>query len=210
MSPSFPRSLILASGSPRRSDLLQNAGLQFQTVIPDVDELLPGDLPPSQLAAENAERKALAVALNYPQSIVIGADTIVCLNDTVFGKPADSSHAKEILHQLSGKTHKVLTAVSILRQHPIPQSARLMEETSVTFRDLTPEEIDSYLAKVPVLDKAGAYAAQSQEGNLIQSIDGCKNNVIGLPVASLLDTIKKAFPDEFESLFSSSSPSACL
>jgi len=188
---------VLASASPRRKDLLGEAGLRFFAVEPEVEELSPGALPPSDLAAENAFRKASAVALQHPENVVIGADTIVCLGDTVFGKPADAAHAKEMLQMLSGKTHAVLTAVSVIRSSPELRAFRFVEETEVTFRPLRSDEIDEYLSRVPVHDKAGAYAAQSPEGALIRSMRGCKNNVIGLPVTTLLALLKKEFPGLF-------------
>lgn len=177
--------LILASSSPRRRELLDAAGIEFRVLSPDVTEAVAGELPARELCGENARRKARAVAVLEPDALIIGADTIVVFQGKVFGKPADHAEARAMLEQLAGQTHEVLTSVCIIW----PQAAReelFTESTRVTFRPLHEVDVDAYLQRINPLDKAGAYAAQEDDGALIEQIAGCFQNVVGLPVPELL------------------------
>lgn len=199
--------VILASNSPRRRELLDAAGVNFtvRTPVTPVDESLEPDLAanPEEAAKKLAERKAGAViqevlSENYTgMLIVIGADTMVVLDGKIFGKPRSLSDAKHMLRQLSGRTHEVITAVSVWMiaapaAEDISLGFRTFADTSrVTFRDLTDEEIADYLARGESFDKAGAYAIQGEGAKLVDHYDGSLDTIIGLPAERLI----KEFPD---------------
>lgn len=199
--------VILASNSPRRRELLDAVGVKFivHTPATPVDESLEPDLAanPEEAAKKLAERKAGAVvqevlAQNYTgMLIVIGADTMVVLDGKIFGKPRSLSDAKHMLRQLSGRTHEVITAVSVWMiaapaAEDISLGFRTFADTSrVTFRDLTDEEIADYLARGESFDKAGAYAIQGEGAALVDHYDGSLDTIIGLPAERLI----KEFPD---------------
>ena len=179
--PIVTRQLILASGSPRRASLLQKAGfVSVQIMIPHVKE---GDDP-----LENSLLKASEIAGFYPDAIVIGADTVIRLEDRVIGKPKDIEDAKHILASLSGRTHDVATGVCV-RCIANEVLVRFEEITHVTFRVLTDDMIERYIEAVDVMDKAGAYAIQEYGEDLIETIEGSFTNVIGLPVERLTETL---------------------
>ncbi len=203
--PSFE--VILASNSPRRRELLNAAGVKFtvRTPVTPVDESLEPDLAadPEEAAKKLAERKAGAViqevlAENYTgMLIVIGADTMVVLDGKIFGKPRSASDGKHMLRQLSGRTHEVITAVSVWmvaapNAEDVSLGFRTFADIShVTFRDLTDEEITEYLRKGESFDKAGAYAIQGEGAALVDHYDGSLDTIIGLPATRLI----KEFPD---------------
>lgn len=177
--------LVLASGSPRRRDLLAATGMHFEIVPADVDEtLLPGESA-EDLTARLAVAKARAVrdALEPGPLLVIGADTVVVLDDEILGKPVDADDAARMLRRLSGRTHRVLTGVAVVAGEWSPRID--VTTTRVTFRPLTDDEIGEYVATGEPLDKAGAYGIQGAGGALVESIDGPYDNVVGLPVASV-------------------------
>ncbi len=183
--------LVLASASPRRKDLLEQAGFEIACVVSGVPELEDSDWSPEALALENAERKAAAVAANFPDEIVIAADTVVWFDGAFFGKPADPADAVRMLETLVGKTHQVVTGVVI----HFPKDggmARFAESSHVTFHPLTASEIHAYLSEIHPYDKAGAYAAQDDNGRLIARIDGLVSNVIGLPVERVREVLEGA------------------
>ncbi len=181
--------LILASTSPRRKALLEEVGLTFRIIAPDVEEIESGHHSPEELCSLNAEIKANAVSALNPRSIVIGADTVVALDDTIFGKPKDLKHATEMLTALAGRTHRVLTGVCVV-QKSSNQTFAWVESTRVQFHPLSAIDIPTYLARINPLDKAGAYSAQEDEGHLLAEIQGCLKNVIGLPTPALLRALK--------------------
>lgn len=199
--------VILASNSPRRRELLNAAGVKFtvRTPVTPVDESLEPDLAanPEEAAKKLAERKAGAViqevlAENYTgMLIVIGADTMVVLDGKIFGKPRSASDGKHMLRQLSGRTHEVITAVSVWmvaapNAEDVSLGFRTFADIShVTFRDLTDEEITDYLRKGESFDKAGAYAIQGEGAALVDHYDGALDTIIGLPATRLI----KEFPD---------------
>ena len=199
--------VILASNSPRRRELLDAAGVKFtvRTPVTPVDESLEPDLAanPEEAAKKLAERKAGAViqevlSENYTgMLIVISADTMVVLDGKIFGKPRSASDGKHMLRQLSGRTHEVITAVSVWmvaapNAEDVSLGFRTFADISrVTFRDLIDEEITDYLRKGESFDKAGAYAIQGEGASLVDHYDGSLDTIIGLPATRLI----KEFPD---------------
>lgn len=178
--PSGPR-FVLASGSPRRRELLEEAGYEFEIISPPVEEVSHDWLTLRELTICNATRKAWRVAQTLPDAVVLGADTLVSIDDRVIGKPADIEEARQILRRLSGRSHVVGTAVCLCHL-ALGKSQTLYALSRVEFRDLTGSAINSYLAKVNPLDKAGAYAAQGHGKQIIKQIDGSYSNVVGLPM----------------------------
>ena len=182
------RSLLLASNSPRRIELLRSAGFQFEIVSPKIDERFDLHLTLRELTAFNALRKGMSIAQRDPDKIVLAADTLVALGHQVIGKPVDLPDARKILRRLSGRTHKVCSAVFIA--HPAARKSTLFYEISrVSFRRLTDARIDIYFTKVNPLDKAGAYAAQGFGAEIIEKIDGSFTNVVGLPMEKTIDVL---------------------
>ena len=176
--------LILASASPRRLELLQGLNLQFQVVASDVPEIHHDQLTALEVSQINAYRKARAVAKRFPDSLVLGADTLVYLEDKLFGKPVSLEEAYEMLEQLQGQTHQVVTAICLLHLREHRQKV-FAETTEVTFQPLDAVKIRRYLNHVNPLDKAGAYAIQEQGDLIVQKISGSYSNVVGLPVERL-------------------------
>jgi septum formation protein len=172
---------ILASASPRRTELLRQLKLDFEVIPSDAKEVFDDNLSPLELCQLNAHRKARAVAKKDPDALVLGADTLVFFNHKIFGKPADAAEAKKMLLQLQGRTHQVVTGVSLI--HLRTHHERIFAvSTDVIFRPLTPEQIDEYLAKINPLDKAGAYAIQENGEMIVSEISGSFSNVVGLPI----------------------------
>ena len=179
--------IILASQSPRRKDLLTEAGVDFSTVVRETDELKDASMPPQDLCLHNAAAKAAAVFREYPQATVIGADTLVFLDGIPLGKPLDTEDARAMLRMLSGRTHHVCTAVSMQSPLGMKDIAVL---TEVTFRELSDADIRRYMGLVHVMDKAGAYAFQEHGVMIISSTRGDTDNVIGLPVAEVINCLR--------------------
>ena len=176
---------ILASGSPRRRELLAQAGLRFRVEAAQVEELNGAHMTPRELCRANAFRKAQAVARQFPGALVLGADTEVHLGNRVFGKPATLKAAHQMLRRLSGCTHEVTTACCLLRARP---AHRVMFDvtTHVQFRPLSDGQIRDYLATINPLDKAGAYAVQENGEWIVEAIEGSFTNIVGLPVQQVL------------------------
>ncbi len=175
-------SLILASGSPRRKELLQLVTQDFIVHPVDADETLPAGMPVEMAAAFLADKKAAAGAVLFPEDIVLGCDTVVLLDDEIMGKPKDRDDAFRMLRALSGETHTVMTGVSLYHGK---QTTVFTTETDVTFYALSDAEIHAYLDTGEPFDKAGAYGIQGKGSLLIQRIEGDYFNVVGLPVAAL-------------------------
>ena len=171
--------LILASGSPRRRELLTSMGYTFEIISPDVDEHVEG--PAREVVGILAERKGAAVAAAQTDGIVIAADTLVAYDGKALGKPVDADDAKRMLRILSGRTHEVFTGVAIFDASTGRKSVRVVR-TGVTFRALTDAEIDAYIATGEPMDKAGAYAIQGGAHGFVESFEGSYENVIGFPV----------------------------
>jgi len=182
--------IILASASPRREHLLREMGLRFTVVRPnDVEELL-GGAAPDVVAMQNAQRKARAVAGRHSDSLVIGADTIVVLNGRFFGKPRDLENARQMLGQLTGKQHEVITGVCLLHR-ALDTELTFAETTRVWMRPLSNHQIVEYLGKINPLDKAGAYAIQEHGAGIVERIEGSYHNVMGLPTERLAATLER-------------------
>jgi septum formation protein len=172
---------VLASASPRRLQLLSEAGYEFDVVSPRVEEVEHDWLTIRELTIWNAARKAAAVSKSSPDAVVLAADTLVTIDGEVLGKPSDIDEAAAILRRLSGRSHEVWTAVRI--SHAARAKSESFHEISrVHFRDLDERAIRSYLAKIDPLDKAGAYAAQGDGKDIIEKIEGSYTNVVGLPM----------------------------
>ncbi|MBM6886843.1 MULTISPECIES: Maf family protein [Oscillospiraceae] len=176
--------IILASQSPRRRELLERMGVgDFRIVTPDIDEQMDRDLPPGELVGRISLEKALAVQAQEGKGpIIIAADTVVALDGAVLGKPADELDAFKMLSTLSGCRHQVYTGLTVLRGE---EQYTVSEETTVTFRELSAEEIDRYVATGEPMDKAGAYGIQGYGALLVEGIQGDYYNVMGLPVCRL-------------------------
>ncbi len=176
--------LILASQSPRRRELLAREGVPFRVEVRETAELHDATLPPEELCASNAAAKAEAVAAEFPQDTVIGADTLVFIDGMPLGKPVDEAEAAAMLARLQGRSHSVCTAVAVIL--PGGERRDFVEATTVRFLPLDEAAIRRYLDAVYVLDKAGAYAIQEHGEMIVEGIDGDLDNVIGLPVTRLL------------------------
>lgn len=176
--------IILASNSPRRKELLERIGItDFTVAAPNVDESVEDGLSPAEIVEQLSLRKARAAAKKAgPSDLIIAADTVVALDGAVLGKPWDKGAAFAMLTALSGREHHVFTGVTVLRGE---EAATLHEETAVTFRQLTPEEIRGYIATGEPMDKAGAYGIQGIGALLVSGIRGDYCNVMGLPVFRL-------------------------
>ncbi len=180
--------LILASQSPRRRELMAREGLEFRVVVKDTEEEHDATLAPQVLCARNAVAKAAAVAEDYPQDTVIGADTLVFIDGTPLGKPRHQEEAVAMLTMLQGRTHSVCTAVAVFM--PGGERRDFAVTSYVTFRSLTEAQILDYMSKVNVYDKAGAYAVQEHGELIIENVQGDIDNVIGLPVKNLVKVLQ--------------------
>lgn len=176
------QTLILASGSPRRRELLEKMGVSYVAHPSEADEHV--NLPPREAVRVLAGRKARAAAADFSEGIVLGADTLVALDGAALGKPADAEQAKAMLSALSGRSHEVYTGVCLL-DAKTGRALDHVEETVVFFRPLTNAEIDAYVASGEPMDKAGAYAIQGGAGAFVREIRGSYENVMGLPVQAL-------------------------
>jgi nucleoside triphosphate pyrophosphatase len=188
--------LILASNSPRRRELLCNAGFQFDVRPSGIEEArLPGESP-EDFARRLARDKALDVARqSNPGSLVLGADTVVAINGEILEKPVDAADAARMLRTLSGHTHRVITGVCLVRA-PEAVLAWTHETTLVTFRNLTDDEIGGYVESGEPFDKAGGYAIQGLASRFVPRIEGCYFNVVGLPVPLVYEIVKSVIVKE--------------
>ncbi len=174
--------LILASASPRRQELLHNAGIEFVVQPANVPEDLLSGESPEACAQRLATAKARAIFDPHPTNQVLGADTIVVVGTEILGKPADASDAARMLRLLSGREHRVITGVCLLTPGQPPKEDVRHETTRVTMTTLTDEDIADYVAHSEPMDKAGAYAIQGLASRWIPKIEGCYFNVVGLPI----------------------------
>jgi septum formation protein len=182
--------VILASASPRRAELLQRVVRKFEIIPGHADEFQPEHLSPSEACMLNAYRKARVIAKKLPDALVIGADTEVCLGRRVFGKPKDRADAEQMLADLEGREHRVITGMCLihLRRH---RQRTFAETTRVTFRPLGADEIAEYLDKINALDKAGAYAIQEHGEMIVKKTEGSISNVVGLPIERLKKELRR-------------------
>jgi septum formation protein len=189
-----PTPLVLASASPRRSDLLRRAGIRFEVCPADIPELeQPGETP-VEFAQRLAHSKALSVAERIgasPPRLVLGADTIVVLNGEVFGKPRDSDHALELLERLTGREHSVVTAVALVASDTL-RARQAVVTSRVEMRAVGRDELIAYVATGEPLDKAGGYAVQGGARSFVTRIHGSETNVIGLPLDETVDLLGEA------------------
>lgn len=178
----MPAPLVLASRSPQRRAILEQLGIAFEVLPVDVDELGAGD--PIEVARENARRKACGAASLRPEATILGVDTLVTLDGEIFGKPACADDARRTLERLSGRTHEVVSGLALLKTTN-PQVVH--EVTKVTFRELDDELLRRYVGTGEWAGRAGGYAIQGRGAGLVRRIMGDYLNVVGLPVASMLD-----------------------
>ena len=190
MSPDNDGILILASASPRRRDLLKQAGIDFEIRTAEVDERPHPGESPEDLVRRLSQAKAEAVSRQNPERLVLGADTIVTLDHHLLGKPNDPEEARLTLRILSGRTHEVLTGVTLRRQSP-ELSVSWIATTLVRFKKLSETDIEHYLSAVHVLDKAGSYGIQERGELLVEAIDGLHSNVVGLPVEEVAEALAR-------------------
>ena len=172
--------LIVASASPRRRALLEQAGYRFTVLPSKIDETLPKGLPPAEAVAMLASRKAQAVAADHENAVILGCDTVVALENQILEKPRSTEEAKAMLERLSGKTHTVYTGVCLLCG---AHNSSFVSQTDVTFYPLSAQTIESYAATGEPMDKAGAYGIQGLGGLLVKEISGDYYTVVGLPLA---------------------------
>jgi len=184
------KKIILASASPRRKEILEKTGLQFIVDAGDYEEDLSLRMPARRLARYLSCEKAKAVAEKYMNAIIIAADTIISLDDKVFGKPHTNSEAIKMLNILNGRDHDVITGFTIMDTGE-GQSVSRSVVTKVYFRKMTIREIEAYVRTGEPLDKAGAYAIQGIGAAIVKKIEGDYNNVVGLPINALMKALRK-------------------
>ena len=180
--------IILASGSPRRRELLEKAGVPFEVHAYETDEKTRADETAEELVQRLSLEKARAAEAHFTGRVILGADTVVTLDGRIFGKPKDMEEAKTFLRVLSGRTHDVLTGVTLIDKQG--RADTWLSRTLVTFKTLTEETITTYVSMVNTLDKAGAYAIQEHGEMLVEHINGLMSNVIGLPVEEVVERLK--------------------
>lgn len=171
--------LILASGSPRRVEILNSIGWEFEKHVADIDESLREGESPEDYVVRLAREKAEAVAVKFPESVVLGADTTVVIDNQILGKPVDMDDARRMLRLLSGNWHEVLTGVAVVENGA---TRFAMQKTRVKFSEMSEVEIEFLAEKGDPLDKAGAYAVQAQAALFIEKVEGEYWNVVGLPI----------------------------
>lgn len=182
--------IILASGSPRRKELLEQIGMEFEVIPSGAEEVITKNLP-AEVVEELSLQKAEEVAARVEEGIIIGSDTVVCQNSQIMGKPADRRHAREMLRQLQGNTHSVFTGVTVLiKDGETLRRHTFSCETRVHVYPMTEQEIEKYLDTGEPMDKAGAYGIQGKFAAWVKSIEGDYNNVVGLPVSALWQVLK--------------------
>ena len=189
--------LILASASPRRRQMLSDLGIPFQIMVSEADENCK-ETDPCRYAEEISQKKASAVLrLVCPDQIVIACDTVVAMQDQILGKPKDGEDAKRMLRMLSGKRHRVISALTVANAQ---KSVTKSVVTDVTFREITAAEIEAYVASGEPMDKAGAYGIQGLGGLFVLGINGDWNTVVGMPLAELKLILKNDFDVDFFAL----------
>ena len=197
--------IVLASSSPRRAKLLNQINLTFSVDSSDVEEITKGITEPTDIVEYLAQLKGTDVAARHKNALLIAADTIVCFNEKILGKPVDKVDAHKILRTLSGNTHQVYTGVFICLINPkgnISKEISFTERTNVTFAALSDEEISHYISTGSPMDKAGAYGIQDDLGSLyVERIDGDYYNVVGFPIHSFYKQLKMHFTEIHKTLF---------
>lgn len=184
--------IILASGSPRRREILANTNVKFTVITSDIDEKIFENEEPTQLVLRLAFEKCMGVALKNPNDLVIGADTIVVLDNKILGKPKDEEEAFDMLSKLSNREHQVITGISIVN---LANEKKLVDYaiSNVKFKKLTDQDIKDYISTKECLDKAGSYGIQGYGALLVEEIKGDYFNIVGLPISKLSDILKENF-----------------
>ena len=180
--------VILASGSPRRREIVESLGIPFRVVTSGVSEDIEDGFSPEEIVRKLADRKAKAVAASLQEGLVIGSDTTIAFDGSVLGKPADAEEAIRMLQRLRGQEHEVLTAVAIVNVET-GRTECGVETTRVVMRNYSDDEVKNYVDSGEPMDKAGSYAIQGKGGALVESIDGPLENVIGLPRDLLVELL---------------------
>jgi len=188
----LPR-IVLASGSPRRSEIMASVGWKFRKVVPDIDESLRNGESPEDYVQRLARSKAEIVAAENADEIVLGADTTVVIDDEIIGKPIDMDDARRMIRLLSGRWHEVLTGVAVVANGDTRVG---LQTTRVKFAELSPAEVDFLAEKGDPLDKAGAYAVQAQAALFIEGIEGDYWNVVGLPISLVYRLVQELVKGE--------------
>lgn len=183
--------LILASASPRRRELLATLDLPFRVMPAHIDERHHAAEPSASYVARLAREKAAQLAEPYPSAWVLGADTVVVLDQRILGKPADAAEARAMLSSLSGRTHTVMTGVAVVHRGRGTTQCDVVS-TRVRFRPLQAADIEAYIATGEPFDKAGAYAVQGLGGQFVAALEGCYNNVVGLPLQRTMALLRSA------------------
>ena len=186
--------LILASGSPRRSEIMNSVGWEFTKAIPNIDESEREGEGPVDYVRRLAQEKAEAIAHSYPGEIVLAADTTVVIDEQIVGKPVDESDARRMIKMLSGNWHDVLTGVAVSRDTKLEVG---LQRTRVKFAPMNDVEIDFLVEKGDPLDKAGAYAVQAQAALFIEGIEGDYWNVVGLPISLVYEMVGRMVNGEW-------------
>ena len=181
---------ILASASPRRKELLELVGLEFDVVPSDVDEAFHETETPRDHVMRLSREKALAVTAMHPDAWVLGADTIVLVSGEILGKPQTKDEAREMLRELSGRAHRVISGFTVLKKTGGAVFTDAVEST-VVFKKLSADEIEWYVGTDEPYDKAGGYAAQGMGASLIREIRGSYTNVVGLPLCEVVDALRQ-------------------
>ncbi|WP_042275721.1 Maf family protein [[Clostridium] dakarense] len=184
--------IILASASPRRKEILGNTKVKFDVIKSEIDEVILKDEAPTQAVMRLAFEKCMDIASKNKNSLVIGADTIVVLDNAILGKPKDKEDAINMIKKLSGKVHQVITGISLIR---LDADKKIIDYvvSNVKFKDLSHEDIMDYIQTNESLDKAGAYGIQGYGALLVEEIQGDYFNIVGLPISRLSDLLKKHF-----------------
>ncbi|MDO5346105.1 MAG: Maf family protein [Lachnospiraceae bacterium] len=185
------RTIILASGSPRRRELLEQIGIPFQVMKSDAEEIITKSAP-EEVVLELSAQKAEAVAEQVEEGVILGADTIVAIDGEILGKPAGREHAGRMLKQLQGRTHSVFTGVTLIGKQAGKKERRsFFRETKVQIHSMSEEEIEAYLDTGDAFDKAGSYGIQGPFAAYVDGIEGDYSNVVGLPVSAVYQALKE-------------------
>ena len=184
--------IILASSSPRRKEILGNTNLKFKIIKSNIDEVILSKESPYQVVMRLAYEKSMDIAYSNRDKLIIGADTVVCLDDVILGKPKDEIEAIEMIKKLSGKTHQVITGISLIN---LDANKKIIDYvvSYVKFKKLSHEDVIDYIQTNESLDKAGAYGIQGYGALLVEEIKGDYFNIVGLPISKLSDLLKKHF-----------------
>lgn len=184
--------IILASASPRRKEILENANVKFKIMASSIEELTLDSESPCQMVMRLAFEKGIDIASRQKSDLVISADTIVVLDNTILGKPKDEIEARKMITSLSGRTHQVITGISLIN---LDNNKKIIDYviSNVKFKKLSEEDINDYIRTIESLDKAGAYGIQGYGALLVEEIQGDYFNIVGLPISRLSDLLKKHF-----------------